>query len=1497
MAMALADDVVEQVKAASLSQNPLTSRKRVAALILCRSSSTILEAFDSLSEAENAFQSVMAYARALFYALGPDAKNDDSSDAATLLLRVTVKLLELVHAQKLAGEKQVIDCLAFLCQEMESLPRRRLPSVVESIVSQLEKASELKQADECASLQLLPQCLSLMMFNVDKVIVPGYEDEESEMRGEEYRNKVLQGLLALAWSNVLVTKIASLIREIPMDLIHTEEFLKKIFRQMRHVEPQDLPSLIYQLLLIAAKGFKRSILTGIIHFFNSLDGDDIGKKSRENGKKRSRINYADMFEQVKGTVVLHVNFSVKQDPPLGQELLSIVRTACQPMTAFEILVLLSISRIQRFEQASLELLKTAVLTSYRDAHRCRSSYWASSILGPECQQVLITVEDSFMKAVQSNSFGWDHIVPSIVQIGFVLVECATASRPVLSDDWRKLDAISGSQELGVRVLVAAFQSHEISRHEIIEQSKFRIIGLKPQQSYPIIRMLALLVQSCPPIMLEYGTRLKECLDYFSILNKFTASSLVGALYPLFQMSCDLMDYMVLVLRKSIFHREATARMVAVQGLLDLAIAEKGSKFLRVSESLVHSASEASCSQSGSQPLERNYSGKQTHLFHELLGLFRRCLSQQASVREILYNSLPKLLLVDPSMAETIFDLLWPHFCQFYAAGEDNTASLHLSSCTAVQNDIAHIQEPLDHLLHCIHQLLVLQPHPSQAQQSAYAWTSFGFSLSQDQERARVSTGESFSLALLSLRKGLQVSSLGDFGLGKTQNFTPETAEGQKNLEQARMLIGVLEVMIDAALSEVCGENSAIRIKAEKEVKCYIVLHDSLQQSIALKGKGNSKGSTKLGAGPKLGTKTSEAGLRDTLPVKSNPFLAPQSSLEKRMPHLSSSTIAHLLKAGICKDNQGDTTALQENSKESFSVDTQIVAFALRSCLQHLKGVAYTPVGQEKLYSNLSKLVGNDWRVIAYQLAKVLLTLTSSNSLMVNATQDYNKDKPNKGKKTGDETPAGLILTALKCVHELISLGIQRSCLVQILKNLTLKTGAVNSFEDTEESSSFEDNQGMTDELKSELIHGWLLREMRPFLQELLASSKYTETEVVAGTVLLLASKLPPALMKQHGAWANLICKDHQVVNVGAARALGSLTVCLSISPEDLNIAQCIASELLRVTGSEESEAIDSSDEYPIVNSSTQNGLAGFLLQHSESILSDIEWLISKLKIQTVGRSSEMQSDSQDKSSNSSRVKLEDALHKRLESLVSLLSIFTNMNLACGPAEQFLKVTGRLYKCLAAATRLCIAPKGFRQPLPSDSFQRLTNLTCKNLTGPLYTFVAIMQRDQQENVQTKFYVNKIKREGKTIPNLIFYVEDYERYLIQLSKITKVNLMRHAKRSTARDFKILDSSKKNKVKEEDNNQQQNPEEDIAGTEHGVDLTEVLEAEQDSEDGSGDGPELSREDTMIRIKVSDDSNEEADEEEQPVIHRSSNHKARKVLESDDDSDTQDVSGKRSV
>ncbi len=60
------------------------------------------------------------------------------------------------------------------------------------------------------------------------------------------------------------------------------------------------------------------------------------------------------------------------------------------------------------------------------------------------------------------------------------------------------------------------------------------------------------------------------------------------------------------------------------------------------------------------------------------------------------------------------------------------------------------------------------------------------------------------------------------------------------------------------------------------------------------------------------------------------------------------------------------------------------------------------------------------------------------------------------------------------------------------------------------------------------------------------------------------------------------------------------------------------------------------------------------------------------------------------------------------------------------AEQFLKLTAKLYKILARMAKSKIAPKGYKQVMPGLKFQKLAEVTCRMLTAPLYVFVALVQ---------------------------------------------------------------------------------------------------------------------------------------------------------------------------
>lgn len=147
------------------------------------------------------------------------------------------------------------------------------------------------------------------------------------------------------------------------------------------------------------------------------------------------------------------------------------------------------------------------------------------------------------------------------------------------------------------------------------------------------------------------------------------------------------------------------------------------------------------------------------------------------------------------------------------------------------------------------------------------------------------------------------------------------------------------------------------------------------------------------------------------------------------------------------------------------------------------------------------------------------------------------------------------------------------------------------------------------------------------------------------------------------------------------------------------------------------------------------------------------------------------------------------------------------------------------------------------------------------------------QNQQENAQNKGIINKIKWENRCIPDLIYHIEDYERYLIQLSKLTKVNLLRHAKRSTARDFKIIET-KKITAPENEPSQEDSASSASESADEPADVAEenasekALSAESDGEDAA----------------AAEDTESEGDEQEM-LVHRKRAKMTRIVQDSDEE------------
>lgn len=86
---------------------------------------------------------------------------------------------------------------------------------------------------------------------------------------------------------------------------------------------------------------------------------------------------------------------------------------------------------------------------------------------------------------------------------------------------------------------------------------------------------------------------------------------------------------------------------------------------------------------------------------------------------------------------------------------------------------------------------------------------------------------------------------------------------------------------------------------------------------------------------------------------------------------------------------------------------------------------------------------------------------------------------------------------------------------------------------------------------------------------------------------------------------------------------------------------------------------------------------------------------------------------------------------------------------------------------------------------------------KRLAPVVYDFVYHMEAGQKENEQTQgaksktessSLKNKVLRETKAIPKVIYEIEQFSRYLMQLSKKTKFDFSKYLGQGTSRDFRI-------------------------------------------------------------------------------------------------------------
>ena len=428
---------------------------------------------------------------------------------------------------------------------MDGLSLDQLAGIAYGAVSVLKKG----KGQNVVVLEFLPKSLSRLVAAKSPFAHPHpNQAEQQQPTGDEFLALILNGIVSSKWKVDHVVQMATVLREVPMTEVQSRALVRKIIRFMPEVLLDQLPPLVYQLLLFGGKKGHNFILDEITKFFNNIDAV-LREQEAKTGAGAEEVEIQEGVSpkearQVEGSVILHFNFSIKHDHDLALALVKLFRSqGSAAFTPFALSLMFSLAHIHRFEEKVMDALRTGILLVFKDAETIERAEWLAGVVPPRT----VDLDVVFTEVVNNSRAGWEYITQSLVQLGVLLMDGAArvaVDRPT-----------ERAARLGCKILLETFKEHENVRRAILEQIFSHVVTKSPTATL-FIGLLKDLVEECPHNVLGFLPKVKEVLDYLSLLPLKTAEGLLDAVKSIISLDDSFRDHLSLVLRKAMFSKSA-----------------------------------------------------------------------------------------------------------------------------------------------------------------------------------------------------------------------------------------------------------------------------------------------------------------------------------------------------------------------------------------------------------------------------------------------------------------------------------------------------------------------------------------------------------------------------------------------------------------------------------------------------------------------------------------------------------------------------------------------------------------------------------------------------------------------------------------------------------------------------------------------------------------------------------------------------------------------------
>ncbi|XP_008558987.1 Fanconi anemia group I protein [Microplitis demolitor] len=230
-------------------------------------------------------------------------------------------------------------------------------------------------------------------------------------------------------------------------------------------------------------------------------------------------------------------------------------------------------------------------------------------------------------------------------------------------------------------------------------------------------------------------------------------------------------------------------------------------------------------------------------------------------------------------------------------------------------------------------------------------------------------------------------------------------------------------------------------------------------------------------------------------------------------------------------------------------------------------------------------------------------------------------------------------------------------------------------------------------------------------------------------------------------------------------------------------------ELCKKQGTIDTSVQNVTAVYTIINENTITQTHTVFSNALKNKLNNAAWALGRLKAeQTIANTSPVVDELyREQIKNKER-----CLCKQLLYTISTLEYVANVAISPGPnTEMTFKNLHQLYSIINALTKYFTSKSTQQNPaFQHVRFTQLVELAGKGLKTTFYNLITYMEENQHggRKADGQALRNKVLKETKFIPKVVYEVEQFQKEILALSKKTGIHLETHIKHSITRDFRI-------------------------------------------------------------------------------------------------------------